>query len=327
MSGRAALLARVAEARQRDPARVGEALRADLAEEISIPLRGMLGLADTIAEETPAAGNEGLIEGVRRIRVSGRLLLPLMAEVLDAGRVAPGKYPDEWEALAARLRYLRTPVAAVACHAGLLAEDRAAMGHERLLDNLLGVRAAVDFALGLADDVAALLELLSGGTPATEPSPTVRETAERFRAAASPAPAPRPSAGSAGSVLVVDDSQVNRDLLHRLLSRLGYRVVLAEGGLHALALVRSQAVDLVLLDIIMPEVDGFQVLHQMKADRHLRTIPVIMISALDEVASVGRCIEMGAEDYLTKPFDPVVLKARVGETLEKQRRSAGVRSA
>ena len=77
--------------------------------------------------------------------------------------------------------------------------------------------------------------------------------------------------------------------------------------------------DLVLLDILMPDINGYQVLEQMKSDPELRHIPVIMISALDEIDSVVRCIEIGAEDYLSKPFDPVLLKARLGASLEKKR--------
>jgi CheY-like chemotaxis protein len=168
----------------------------------------------------------------------------------------------------------------------------------------------------IGDELSHLLEALAGGAPAAGTSPEVRQVVERYRPAQRAA---RPDAGSQGSVLVVDDSQVNRDLLDRLLSRLGYRVSLAEGGLHGLALLRTHDFDLVLLDIIMPEVDGFQVLHQLKGDDTLRHVPVIMISALDEVESVGRCMGVGAEGYLTKPFDPMILKTRIGATLEKQR--------
>jgi len=120
-------------------------------------------------------------------------------------------------------------------------------------------------------------------------------------------------------VLVVDDNETNRDMLGRRLERHGYAVAEAADGRQALAMVRGGGFDLVLLDIMMPEVDGYQVLAEMKAAPELRDVPVIMISALDEIASVVRCIEMGAEDYLPKPFDPVLLQARVGACLEKKR--------
>ncbi|MGH8489077.1 MAG: response regulator [Gammaproteobacteria bacterium] len=91
---------------------------------------------------------------------------------------------------------------------------------------------------------------------------------------------------------------------------------MAEDGRRALESVRAQSVDLMLLDVLMPEMDGYETLKQIKADPRLRDIPVIMISALDEIQSVVRCIEHGAEDYLLKPFNPVLLRARIGACLE-----------
>lgn len=119
-------------------------------------------------------------------------------------------------------------------------------------------------------------------------------------------------------VLVVDDIETNRDMLSRRLNRQGCTVASAENGLEALRVLEAQAIDLVLLDIMMPEMDGYQVLEKMKSDDRYRHIPVIMITSLQETESAVRCIELGAEDYLPKPFDPVLLKARVGACLEKK---------
>jgi adenylate cyclase len=125
--------------------------------------------------------------------------------------------------------------------------------------------------------------------------------------------------GDEGCVLVVDDNEVNRDLLARRLQRQGLAVSVAEDGFQALEMMRSQPFDLVLLDIMMPQMNGYQVLEHLKADEKLRYIPVIMISAVDDIDSIVRCIELGAEDYLSKPFNPVLLKARIGACLEKKR--------
>ncbi|MBE9182567.1 response regulator [Oculatella sp. LEGE 06141] len=122
-----------------------------------------------------------------------------------------------------------------------------------------------------------------------------------------------------GLVLVVDDNEMNRDLLSRRLKRQGHDITIAEDGKQALEKMRSQQFDLVLLDIMMPEMNGYQVLEYLKADAALRHIPVIMISALDDIESVVRCIELGAEDYLFKPFNPTILKARISACLEKKR--------
>ena len=123
----------------------------------------------------------------------------------------------------------------------------------------------------------------------------------------------------AGSLLVVDDNRVNRLLLGRALEQLGHTVTFAENGRAALDALRQRPADLVLLDIEMPEMDGYQVLEALAADPALRDIPVVMMSSLEEVDSVARCIELGAEDYLFKPVNPVLLKARVGSSLEKKR--------
>ena len=120
--------------------------------------------------------------------------------------------------------------------------------------------------------------------------------------------------------LVVDDNDDNRFTLTRRLAREGYtNLTSAVNGREALAKLRTENFDLVLLDVMMPEMNGYEVLEQMNADARLREIPVIMISALDQVDSVVRCIELGADDYLTKPFNPVLLRARVGASLEKKR--------
>jgi len=122
-----------------------------------------------------------------------------------------------------------------------------------------------------------------------------------------------------GYILVVDDIRMNRLMLARGLEQQGHRVAFAEHGRQALDMLAGQDFDLVLLDIEMPEMNGYQVLENLAADVHRRDLPVIMISAVEEIDSVVRCIEMGAEDYLTKPFNPVLLKARVGASLEKKR--------
>jgi adenylate cyclase len=127
------------------------------------------------------------------------------------------------------------------------------------------------------------------------------------------------SASPPGTILITDDNRVNRLLLGRGLEHEGHTVVFAEHGGEALELLREQPFDLMLLDVLMPELDGYGVLAELKGDPHLREIPVIMTSSLDELDSVVKCLEMGAEDYLTKPINPVLLSARINASLEKKR--------
>ena len=124
---------------------------------------------------------------------------------------------------------------------------------------------------------------------------------------------------SGGQLLVVDDNGVNRLVLGRYLQQQGHMVAYAENGRQALELLRAQAFDMMLLDIEMPEMNGYQVLEHVLSDAGLRDIPIIVTSARDEMDSVVKCIQMGAEDYLTKPVDQVLLKARIDASLEKKR--------
>ena len=125
-----------------------------------------------------------------------------------------------------------------------------------------------------------------------------------------------------GQILVVDDSPVNRLLLARALEAQDYAVTMAEHGRAALQLLRARGAlsfDVVLLDLLMPEMDGYQALAQIKADPGLRHIPVIMISAVEELDSVVRCLELGATDYLLKPFNAALLRARISGSLASKR--------
>ena len=122
-----------------------------------------------------------------------------------------------------------------------------------------------------------------------------------------------------GQMLVVDDNRVNRLLLTRALEQNGHQVSIAENGKIGLEMLRAKSYDVLLLDIDMPEMNGFEVLEALLQDDELRYLPVIMTSASDELDRVVKCIEMGAEDYLVKPLNPVLLRARVNASLEKKR--------
>ncbi len=127
------------------------------------------------------------------------------------------------------------------------------------------------------------------------------------------------SEGLTGSLLLVDDSEPSREILKRHLERQGHRVTSASGGAEALSLLETATFDLIILDYMMPGMNGYQVLKRIKEEEQWSHIPVIMISAVEEMDSVASCIELGAEDYLPKQFNPVLLQARIGISLEKKR--------
>ena len=173
--------------------------------------------------------------------------------------------------------------------------------------------------------VTSLISAHDLGEVAEDDLRRILHAAEQLRPAGAPgADAPSdleasPVDDRAANVLVVDDIEDNRELLKRRLEKQGHVVATAEDGKKALAMIEASPPDLVLLDIMMPEMDGFAVLERLKASAATRDIPVIVISALDDVASAVRCIEQGAEDFLSKPFEPVLLKARVGTSIAKKR--------
>lgn len=202
---------------------------------------------------------------------------------------------------------LRTPINAIVGYSEIVAEELADLGEEGLVKDLAKVRDAAERLLGMID------AYLGDGSPGHAlPEVTTVETSSLTTA--------KPARSAIiGRVLIVDDVAENRDILRRYLERLGHTVVDAATGEEALDLAANGHFDAMLLDVMMPGMDGYAVLERMQSDEHLREIPVIMISALDQIDSVVKCIERGAVDYLAKPFDPVLLRARLDACLEKKR--------
>ncbi len=225
--------------------------------------------------------------------------------------------PNSTETFLANLRHdLRTPLNQIIGYSEMLLEEAGEKGASAGGDDLGKILAAARTLLALVNEslvasnfggLAAAPARLAAGLDRTLP--------------ASPAPRRPAFRGEEehGRLLVVDDNAENGDMLSRRLRKQGYEVRVAGNGRVALEMARATEFDLVLLDILMPEMDGYQTLERLKSDPDLRDIPVIMISAVDDMGSVIRCIEIGAEDYLPKPFDPVLLRARIGACLEKKR--------
>jgi CheY-like chemotaxis protein len=311
---RQAVLARLAAAHARDSARVDRAALEALGAEMRV-CAGEIASSSHAALEALPGLHPRLAAGVRRIEVTAGLLAETVEDALDLDRVPAGQFPGEWEALAARLRgYLRPALVPFPAYVALVAEDPAGTGYERLMLEMDSAGGAAGSLAALVEDVAALAGALAGDLPPEEVPDSVRAVLERIGASVRPHPA---TVAAAERVLVVDDSAGNRAVLDRILARLGYRVTLAVGGREAQVLLGEEVFGLVLLDITMPEVDGFQVLQGIRADQALRVLPVIVLAAPDESGSVARAIEMGAEDYAAPPFDPVLLRVRVGAALER----------
>jgi class 3 adenylate cyclase len=226
---------------------------------------------------------------------------------------------ENLEAFQRRLRHdLRSPLNVIKGYSELLIEDLEADDNRPLREDLTKLRDSADQLLAQIDAIVSLT--LSEQTPRESRAQQVGFVEDVLRTVQPlHVGSAAPEAALSSRVLVVDDNAANRDVLARRLTREGHQVVSAANGASALELVATEEFDLVLLDLIMPEMNGFEVLRRLKATEHTSHVPVIVISALDELDSVVRCIESGAEDYLTKPFNPVLLRARISASLEKKR--------
>jgi adenylate cyclase len=300
--------------------RARSALLANLRQEFRAPVGAVLEYCSMLIEDAATVADEGFRADLDKIHAAGLRLAAMVENLLAPDRLAAPRQSGEAEAFAASVRHeLRTPLNHIIGYGELLLEDAGELGAAHLAPDLQRLVAAGKSLLGQIDDLLKLAQMEGGSGEVEIGRGTARVMIKDVVAAI------RPLGGEAGrrgpepgKVLVVDDNEMNRDVLARRLERQGHRVAVAGDGEEALARVRAEDFDLVLLDMVMPKLNGFEVLDRMKADAGLRDLPVIMVTSLDETVSVVRCIELGAEDYLTKPFNPIVLDARIGACLEKK---------
>ena len=279
-----------------------------LRHDLRTPLNHILGYAELLLEEAEAAGHPDFVTDLQKICLAGRELLAVVNRRLDSARLRAGD-PEQLS------HELRTPLNAIIGYSDLLREEAEERGLDALVPDLEKIHEAGRRLLGLVNAVLDLSRFEA------DPSVPAELTPPAATEAGPPADSRTGPAGpvAAGRLLVVDDDAQNRELLARRLERLGYRVAQAEHGRAALEKLAAEPFDLLLLDVVMPELDGYQVLQRLQADGRLRDLPVIVLSASDETESAVRCIQLGAEDYLPKPFDVVLLRARIGASLEKKR--------
>jgi CheY-like chemotaxis protein len=306
------------EAAPPDPERVRRAALAHVRHELKTPVGAIIGYSEMLLEDAQESGEqEETRSDLRRIERAGKELLALIEEILHPDRVAAqGKNLDEFSA---RVRAdLRNPVNAVMGYAEMLIETARESGRERAIPDLQRIHTAAHRLLELSNDIVQVATTAR----ATPEAPTLAPTSAIARgvlAKIRPRRAGPAAEDRQGSLLIVDDNEHNRDLLSRQLARMGYLVASESNGRSALKRVEEQDFDLVLLDIIMPEMDGIEVLRRIRSAPRGQELPVIMISSLDDIDGAIRCLELGAQDYLTKPFHPTLLDARIGACLEAKR--------
>ncbi|HWA09319.1 MAG TPA: adenylate/guanylate cyclase domain-containing protein [Opitutaceae bacterium] len=294
------------------PAGIDEEALKRLRHDLRTPLNQIIGYTEMLIETAAEGGSTTLAEDLQHLHASGSQILTLLNEGLAQWKVEAGKVD-----LVALRRSLLGPLNGVLGYRDLCEETARALGLNETVADLEKISLASRNLRKMLEQES-FAERYHLGTPSPmtggSASPIVpggtRAGAYAVPAATSPA---------TGHLLIVDDEPLNREMLVRRLNRMGFTAVGAENGQVALDIIGREPFDLVLLDILMPVLDGFQTLERLKADEKLKHIPVIMLTALDEVSATVRCIEAGAEDYVPKPFNPVILRARIGASLEKKR--------
>nr|MDQ3070147.1 protein kinase [Acidobacteriota bacterium] len=255
---------------------------AALRHDLRTPVNHIVGYAEMLLEDLEAPAHAGTRAALEQTIAAAREVLSVISSVLSPTRDSV----DEAELTALYARVAEPQRRIIDAVRSLLAASG-----EPPLPNFV-------------DDLRRILDAAGHLVPQERTAPV--------------APSPVAAGGSA-RILVVDDEEGNRDLLRRRLERGGYGVISVESGEEALAVVAREPVDLILLDMLMPGLDGLAVLERVKGDARTRDLPVIMISALDSLEEIAKCIQAGAEDYLPKPFDPIILRARIASSLARKR--------
>ena len=283
-------------------------LLARIRHELRTLLNAIIGYSEMLLEDAEDEKNDEWVSTLEHVLEAGKQVFEIVNQKLDPTSDENTLTQFDPKMLGEQLRQeLQAPIELIIFESDTLLHSTMDRNRDDICDDLKKINAA---ARSFFSKLSVLGELADLQTVAADAGD------EPFVAWPIPAvPELR------GNILVVDDHETNRDVLARHLERQGHTVRLAEGGRQALEILQAEArtLDLVLLDVVMPEMNGIQVLQHLKDDAATRDIPVIMISALDELDIVVQCIQMGAEDYLPKPFNTVLLKTRTLACLEKKR--------
>jgi CheY-like chemotaxis protein len=285
---------------------------ADVRHDLRTPVGHIIGYSEMLKEDLEDLAPE-LLPDIQRINAAGNRLAELIDDLLGAAK----RNPDEIDFPAAHEQF-RTQLNHVSGYCELVREAAEERNGNQLLPDLEKIQSAAQtFAATMGACLSA--DALAADSDAPPPRDEAERTNDAGAASSSAAEFEAARLGEGGDILVVDDDPANRELLERRLDRQGYDVVSVGDGEAALEHLSTNRVDLVLLDMVMPGLGGADVLRRLKDDEVMRTVPVIMLSALDDVNEVVNCVLLGAEDYVLKPFNPVLLKARIAATLEKHR--------
>ena len=290
----------------RDDGRQGFAARlADVRHDLRTSVGHITGYSEMLLEDYEDDLSEPITDRLHSLDDAGQRMLGMIDELLGSGRgsLLELDLPMCRERLSAETATITSDLDFLVVESETIDDEEFANDLERMViaRGVLDTRIQSDLRDASFEDVAED----DGQSEDGDENLEYADLAARFDAT--------------GDILVVDDDAMNRHLLDRWVTRRGYTVHLAEGGAEALAYMADNPVDLVLLDLMMPGIDGLETLRRLKKDPILKHIPVLMLSAVDDVDRMAHCVAAGAEDYIGKPFNPILLGARIGTVLEKFR--------
>jgi class 3 adenylate cyclase len=294
--------------------RASAAWLAQTQQELVAPAHALRERAAMLVEDVQPHGPPGLYADLVTIQAVGQHLDDLIHDLIPT-LTDPAKLARDAAALTKLRHDLRTPLHQIIGYCDLWLEDE----DERLA--IERFRADLEALRATARELNARIELLRALDP-DRAQPAVSDGDAEARMVlewAATSPAVNRSAAISGRLLVVDDNDFNRDVLARRLERQGHTVLQAVNGKLALELLADADFDVILLDILMPEMNGLEVLERLKADDRWRHLPVIMVSALNDIDGVAHCLTLGADDYLPRPYNQAILRARIDALLERKR--------
>jgi len=285
------------------------AYAARISQKLSGPAEAITGFLDLLCEEVRRLGPVDALEDLKKVQIAASRLNKMIANISND----PRNIAQDHE-LQARLRHdLRSPINAIIGYSEMIAEDFAdELGPSAFQDLDVVLREARRLAVRIDDVVDGATPIEDGADIAEDAQ--IAEGLERSLNASVDG-----QRTLIGNILVIDDEAANREILRRQLERRGHSVRAVRSAEETFTALRGEQFDLVLLDILMPSINGIEVLERIKSDPELREIPVVMVSGLKETGAIAKCISVGAEDYLPKPIDPVLLHARVDACLERVR--------
>ncbi len=295
--------------------RIRQAFLATKRGELLTPVHAVIDVCERLLADQKQGGPEDFVNDLNKIQAAGQELAILIDEALTPSMLKAAATDTKFEALQSRFRHdILNKLNPIINYSEMWLEEAAEHSLDAYIPDLNMICNSGKRCLGLIDQILNSQGMNTVVLPDWDLEPVTQAIRHMFDD-----PETRSAVAETGHLLVVDDNPTNREILQRRLEPRGHRVSLAGNGREALEMLQKTDFDLVLLDIVMPEMDGYDVLRKLKSDPRLRDVPVVMISSLQETAVVVRCIEAGADDYLPKPFNPVILHARIGACLEKRR--------